>query len=244
MNDAARTLRGKRALVTGAGSGIGRALAVALTAAGVDVSLLGRTAASLKATGKLCGDGNTECWPVDLADSAGLERFASEFVRAHPTLHILVHAAGSFARARLNVQHTEDARSLFVTNALAPFTLTGALLPLLRAASGDVVLINSSIALRGGPGVAAYSMSKAAMHAFAESLRAEENAAGLRVLSVYVGRTATPMQQRVASAEGVAYEPERLLRPEDVASTVVAALNLPHSAEITAIHIRPRVAPQ
>ena len=82
------------------------------------------------------------------------------------------------------------------------------------------------------------------MHAFAESLRSEENAAGLRVLSVYLGRTATPMQQRVALAEGVAYEPERLLRPEDVASTVIGALTLPRGAEITDIHIRPRVAPK
>jgi NAD(P)-dependent dehydrogenase (short-subunit alcohol dehydrogenase family) len=237
-------LRGKRALVTGAGSGIGRALAIALAAAGAEVSLLGRTAASLKATGKLCTESNTDCWPVDLTDTAGIEKFVSEFARAHPAVHILVHAAGAFTRARVEVQHSDEARNLLVTNALAPFTLTSALLPLLRAAAGDVVLINSSIALRGGPGVAAYSMSKAAMHAFAESLRSEENAAGLRVLSVYLGRTATPMQQRVALAEGVAYEPERLLRPEDVASTVIGALTLPRGAEITDIHIRPRVAPK
>ena len=66
-------LRGKRALVTGAGSGIGRALAIALAAAGAEVSLLGRTAASLKATGKLCAESNTDCWPVDLTDTAGIE---------------------------------------------------------------------------------------------------------------------------------------------------------------------------
>src|SRR5690349_14920013 len=112
MTDAPlNSLRGKHALVTGAGSGIGRALAVALAAAGSHVSLLGRTESSLKATGKLCGAGNTECWTVDLADTAGIEKFVSEFAPTHPTLHILVHAAGAFARLRLDVGHSAEARN-------------------------------------------------------------------------------------------------------------------------------------
>ncbi len=237
-------LRGGRVLVTGAGSGIGRALAVAFAAAGAAVSLLGRNSDSLKGTAKLCGDQSAECWSVDLADATRLEAFAREFAERHGSLAILIHAAGAFRRAKLEMQHSADAREMLATNALAPFILTSALLPLLRAAQGDVILINSSIALRGGPGIAAYSMSKAAMHTFAESLRAEENASGLRVLSVYVGRTATPMQERVARAEGIPYEPQRLLRPEDIAAMVLAAVALPRGAEVTDIHIRPRVAPK
>jgi short-subunit dehydrogenase len=114
---------------------------------------------------------------------------------------------------------------------------------LLRRAHADVVFVNSTAALHGVPNVAEYAMSKAAIRAFADSLRAEENAQGLRVLSVYVGRTATPMQEQVAREEGRDYHPERLLQPEDVASAILAALMLPHTAEITDIHIRPNMPP-
>src|SRR5690348_14300963 len=94
-------LRGKRALITGAGSGIGRAMAIALAGAGATVSLLGRNQESLKATGKLCESAVAECWPVDLSDPTQVGSFARQFEQQHGSLDILVHAAGVFARGRL-----------------------------------------------------------------------------------------------------------------------------------------------
>ena len=67
----------------------------------------------------------------------------------------------------------------------------------------------------------------------------EVNADGIRVLSLYPGRTATPMQAAVHEMESREYRPERLMRPEDVASAAIHALKLPRSAEVTDLHLRP-----
>jgi NADP-dependent 3-hydroxy acid dehydrogenase YdfG len=97
--------------------------------------------------------------------------------------------------------------------------------------------MNSSVG--SAPEVGFYSASKHALKAFADTLRAEANPAGVRVLSVYPGRTATPMQESIFAAEGRSYDPSRLLQPEDVAEMVLAALCLPRTAEVTDLHIRP-----
>jgi NAD(P)-dependent dehydrogenase (short-subunit alcohol dehydrogenase family) len=236
-------LQGRHLLVTGAGSGIGRAVAVAVAAEGARVSLLGRDASRLAETASLLGGAAAGQFSVDLASASAVRQFAQQFSSALPQLDGLVHAAGDFQRRSIGAVVASEAMDRLAANAVGPLILTSSLLPQLRQARGDVIFVNSSIALRGGPGLAEYSMSKAAMHTLAESLRAEENAHGVRVTSVYVGRTATPMQERVARAEGSAYRPERLLQPEDVAAVIVSALTLPHSAEVTDLHIRPRMPP-
>lgn len=236
-------MQGKHFLITGAGSGIGRAVAVALGAEGARVSLLGRDASRLAETANLLGNASAAHFSVDLASASAVTQFAQQFISAFPQLDGLVHAAGDFQRRSISAVVASEAMGGLMANAVGPLVLTSALLPQLRQARGEVIFVNSSIALRGGAGLAEYSMSKAAMHALAESLRAEENAQGVRVTSVYVGRTATPMQERVARAEGSAYRPERLLQPEDVAAAIVSAVTLPHSAEITDLHIRPRMPP-
>lgn len=87
--------------------------------------------------------------------------------------------------------------------------------------------------------VGQYSATKYALRAFADSLRDEVNADGLRVLSVFLGRTASPMQATLHEMEKKTYNPERLIQPEDVAAIVLAALSVPYTAEVTDIHIRP-----
>ena len=70
-------------------------------------------------------------------------------------------------------------------------------------------------------------------------MHGEVNAHGVRVLNVYLGRTASEMQERIHRTEGKPYRPELLLQPEDVASVIMSALGLPRTAEVTDIHIRP-----
>jgi NADP-dependent 3-hydroxy acid dehydrogenase YdfG len=106
---------------------------------------------------------------------------------------------------------------------------------------GQIVFINSSAGLTAKAGAGQYAATKFALKAIADSLRAEVNALGLRVLSVYPGRTASPMQAAIYKMEGKAYNPERLLQPEDVAACVINALSLPRTAEVTDIQVRPLV---
>lgn len=191
------------AVVTGGTSGVGRAIAEALTAGGAQVLAVGRAT-------------------VDLTDDAAIARFAATQTR----VDILVHSAGVFT-----------GEAVAQVNARAPELLTRALLPLLK----QVVFINSSVALRSDAGP--YADSKRALKAFADRLRDEVNPAGVRVLSVYLGRTATPMQARIYEQERRPYQPERLLQPADVAAVVVNALQLPRTAEVTEISVRPLQKP-
>jgi NAD(P)-dependent dehydrogenase (short-subunit alcohol dehydrogenase family) len=129
------------------------------------------------------------------------------------------------------------------TNVRAPYVLTQALLPMLRSRQGQIVFINSSVGLNARAGVGQYAATKHALKALADSLREEVNAASVRVLSVFLGRTASPMQAGIHAAEGKAYHPERLLQPQDVAAVVLNALSLPRTAEVTDISIRPFMKP-
>jgi NADP-dependent 3-hydroxy acid dehydrogenase YdfG len=106
-----------------------------------------------------------------------------------------------------------------------------------------VVFINSTAGLVARAGVAQYAATKHALRAMADSLREEVNADGVRVLSVFLGRTATPLQAALHEREGRRYRPERLVQPADVASLVVHALTLPRTAEVTDLTIRPLSPP-
>jgi NADP-dependent 3-hydroxy acid dehydrogenase YdfG len=109
----------------------------------------------------------------------------------------------------------------------------------LKQAQGQVVFINSSAAIKASAANVLYAATKHGLKAIADGLRDEVNHAGVRVISVYAGRTATPMQVSVHEFEGRPYHPELLLRAEDVVDVVLAALSIPPSGEVTDISVRP-----
>jgi short-subunit dehydrogenase len=230
---------GKLALVTGASSGIGRAIALDYAREGGSVCLLGRDTARLRYTAKEIGEERAEYHAVDLSQPDEVEAFISRFSSRSSRLDALVHSAALHAAGDLEHGSLSEFESLFAVNVRAAWQLTQRLLPCLRAARGEIVFINSSVIRNPSADLSIYSLTKAALKTLADSLRAEVNGDDVRVLSVIVGRTATPMQQRIAAAEGRPYQPERLLQPEDVATAVLGAIALPRTAEVTEIHIRP-----
>ncbi len=230
-------LAGKVALVTGAGSGIGRAIAVALDRAGARLCLVGRREAPLAETAASLSDAIVA--PADLGGDAGIQKVHHTITKLVGSLDILVHCAALYSRGPIAREPVSDFDALYGANVRAPYALTQAFLPGLCAAHGEVVFVNSTAVGASTQNLAQYAATKQALQAIANSLRAEVNAAGVRVLSVYVGRTATPMQAKVLAAEHRVYAPERLLQPEDVAASIVHALTLPRTAEITDLTIRP-----
>ena len=132
-----------------------------------------------------------------------------------------------------------DFDTQYQTNVRAPYALTQSLLPHLKRRHGQVVFINSSSGVVAKPTSGQYDSTKHALRAIADSLRAEINPHGVRVLSVYLGRTASEMQERIHKKEGRSYRSKILSQPEDVASVILNALRLPGTAEVTDIHIRP-----
>jgi NADP-dependent 3-hydroxy acid dehydrogenase YdfG len=113
------------------------------------------------------------------------------------------------------------------------------MLTLLDGADGEVIFVNSTVGLAARAHTGAYAASKHALRALADSLRDEVNALGIRVLTVYLGNTATPMQKSIHEEEGRPYRPELFIQPEDVARLIAAAIELPRTAEVTEIRIQP-----
>jgi len=128
---------------------------------------------------------------------------------------------------------------LYRTNVRANYRMVQNLLPLLRKRPGQVVFINSSVGLSARPNVGQFSATQHALRALTDALRAEISPDGIRVLSVYPGRVATPRQEKLYTEQGSDYKPQLLVQAEDIASVVLNALLLPRSAEVTEISIRP-----
>jgi short-subunit dehydrogenase len=224
-----------RHLVTGAGSGIGRAVAEALQARGDDLVLLARDDAR---AGELAATfPRAEVRVVDLADPGAVDRFDAVPDR----LHSMLHVAGVVELAPVAELQADRLREQLDVNLLAPALITRACLPALRAARGTAVFVNSAAGLAAGATWSAYAASKFGLRAFADSLRAEEMENGVRVTTVFPSRTATPMQEKVHEQEGRTYDSSRWIRPETVAATILHVLDLPSDATIPEVVVRPLV---
>lgn len=233
------------ALVSGASSGIGRAIAVALAAAGATVVAVGRDAGRL---GEVVAEGagtsgSIDAVSCDLSDGGAVRALSLALESNREHLDILVHAAGSIEFGTVAEAPVEQLDRMVGANLRVPYALTHALLPLLERSRGHVVFINSSAGLRSSGGVAAYGASKHALRGLADALRDEVNPLGIRVTSVYPGRTRTPMQASVYRWEGRDDPLVGLLEPADIAAMVVALVSLPRSAEVTDLHLRPAIPP-
>jgi NADP-dependent 3-hydroxy acid dehydrogenase YdfG len=234
-----------RALVAGGSEGIGRAIALALAARGHDVWIAARRMEPLEVIVAeiRAGGGTAEGRSVDLVDDAARATLVEEVLAGHVGLDVLVHSNGTIVRSDVADAALDDFDLQYAANVRAPYALTQALLPGLVRAQGQVVFVNSSAGLAPSANASQYGATMHALRAIANVLRDEVNAAGVRVTSIYPGRTATPRQARIHEWEGKEYRPERLLQPEDVAAIVVAALALPRSAEVTDITIRSMTKP-
>lgn len=242
----ARAFSGRVAVVTGAGSGIGMAIARALAEGGAVVYLVGRRKTALDALhGELTGAGHQAvACPCDLGHDEDIDSLRDRLGAEHGRVDVLVHSAGTISLGSIESTPIGDFDAQYRLNVRAPWLLTQALLPFVKRAQGEIVFINSSVGMHTKEQVGAYAASKHALRAVADTLRMEINAQGVRVLSVYPGNTETAMQATVQDYTGRRIAAEYLLQPEDVASTVMHALLLPRTAEVTDIQIRPfRKAP-
>jgi NADP-dependent 3-hydroxy acid dehydrogenase YdfG len=237
------SLDDQTAVITGGGAGVGAAVAMALAEAGADVHLIGRRLNKLELVAAKAREFgvNAAVQSVDISTSSGQLQAVQRVKADLMHLDILVLNAATFAAAPIEDADLSDFDKLYQTNVRAPYALTQALSPMLKARHGQVVFINSSSGIAAKPTTAQYDSSKHALKAIADSFRAEINPHGVRVLSVYLGRTASEMQERIYQMEGKPYRPELLLQPKDVASVIVNALCLPRTAEVTDISIRPMI---
>jgi NAD(P)-dependent dehydrogenase (short-subunit alcohol dehydrogenase family) len=223
------------ALVAGASGDIGRAIAFDLLSAGAEVFMLGRSMARLVQPPPI-EKFREKCRYVvaDLTDNDGIARVTAEIAERN-RLDVLVLSSGTYQRSH---EAAVFARQV-AANLIGPYALLQQLLPLLVHAKGQVVFINSTQALRAAVGLGQYAATKHAMKAVADSLRDEVNANGVRVMSLFLGRTASERQRAIFAAERRPYPPERLIQPADVAELVLCLLQLPRTSEVTDVVLRP-----
>ena len=191
MTSGEGTLRqGTGAMVTGATSGLGRAVAVRLASAGADVALLGRSEKGLEQTAQEVGrhKGRVLPVPVDLADTARLGEVVERAVQEFGGLSVLVNAAGTDIPGAAEQLSLAEWQQVLAVNLTAPFALAKAAMPHMRRGGGGLIVNVSSVAgRRGWANASAYCSSKFALTGLTQSLAAEGRGDGIRVCVLYPG---------------------------------------------------------
>lgn len=188
------SLNDQVAVVTGASSGIGRAIALGLAENGAEVCLVARRRETLQALAeRACGNGaHAHVCCTDVTRDEDLRALAQRVDNEFGKLDILVLCGGAIVHGPLERASLADFDLQYRSNVRAHYALTQFMLPLLRKAHGQIVFINSSAGLRSSATGGQFSATQHALRSIADSLRDEVNGDGVRVLSIYPGRTATP----------------------------------------------------
>jgi NADP-dependent 3-hydroxy acid dehydrogenase YdfG len=244
------TLSGRRALVTGASSGIGRSTALALAAAGAQVALVARRAARLDdlAAEIKAGGGQALARTADVTDEGDATRAVEDTADRFGGLDILVNAAGMTQVGKVENANLTDWRYVFELNFWAGLYTSRAAIPVLKAGGGgDIVNVSSTAGRRAvGATFGPYAASKFALTAFNESLRAEVTLAGIRVCIIEPGATATGIHEHIKDEKVREFtrghlEKDGAMQPEDVAAAIIFAVSLPPRVNVSQLVIRPTV---
>lgn len=244
---------GRVAVVTGASTGIGRAIAVALGRLGWTVGLGARRVALLDETAKIVVEvgGTALVHPLDVTDPASMDAFCAYVgARAGP-IEVLVNNAGTAIPGAIHETSDKDYRRVVETNLLGPMLLTRRVVAQLRADArrGDVVFISSDTTVLKHPHLATYVTTKAGIEAFAQTLALESEGAGVRASVVRVGPTLTGFADEWDGGETAGLLPRwqrfgilrhfNTMQPEDVARAVVTVVTAPEHMWVPIVEVQP-----
>ncbi len=213
----------KTALVTGAGSGIGREISRALAAEGYALTLVGRSQSSLEETAAALGTGHVQLMPVDIGAPEAGRRLIEACLARWNRLDVLVNNAGQAQQK--SISDTTDAllQALFAVNFNGPAELIRAAWPaFVRQGRGVIVNISSLAAYDPFPGYFAYAASKAALESLARSVAAEGGSLGIRAYNVAAGIVDTPLLDRLFSEAQVPRTKRRA--PREIAELVLRCI--------------------
>jgi len=232
-----KPLAGKVALVTGAGRGIGRAVARALAGGGARVALAARTESDLRAaeTEIESSGGEAAAFPADVSDEAQVAALVAGAVKRFGRLDIAVNNAGIAAAAPLEHTTTEDWDRLMAVNARGPFLVCRSAIPHLRAQGGGfIVNISSVVGVKAYENQSAYSASKHALMGMTAALAKEVRQDGIRVHAVSPGGVDTSMVKRMRPD----LDRSVLMQPEEIAEIVLFLVTRRGNAVIDEVRVR------
>ena len=233
----------KTAVITGAGSGVGQAIAIALAQQNWQVALVGRRVETLRQTVERAGKSSKHLLvcPCDIGNVKAVEKLAKRVLTEFKEVEVLVNAAGTNAPKRaLEVLSLEDYHAMIDTNLNGAYYCVQAFLPQMRKRkSGTIINIVSEAGKQASPKAGpAYVMSKFGLTGLTQSINAEERANGIRACAIFPGDIDTPLLDRRPVPPDTAAR-ARMLRPEDVAACALLAINLPPRAVVEEILVRP-----
>jgi NADP-dependent 3-hydroxy acid dehydrogenase YdfG len=243
------SLQNRVAVVTGASSGIGSAVARALDAGGAHVALAARREdALLEVREGFAGQARSIIVPTDVTDREQVRSLVARTENELGPVEILVNCAGVMYYTLMNNLREEEWERTVEVNCKGAINCVGAVLPgMLERGRGHIVTISSDAGRKVFPGLAVYSASKFFVEALSQGLRLETAGTGLKVTTVQPGNVATDLLSMSADEEALeAYgQPSgvRVLDPEDVASSVVHALVQPEHVAVNEILVEPRDEP-
>lgn len=220
------SLKGKKALITGGGKGIGRAIAIALAKEGVDIALMGRTASSLEAVAKeVAALGVKVSYALaDVGDINAVNAAVEKLTNELPDIDILINNAGIASFGGFMDLSPEEWENIVRVNLLGVYYVTRAILPgMIERKSGDIINVSSTAGQRGAPLTSAYSASKFGLLGLTESLMLEVRKHNIRVSALTPSTIATDMAIDLKLTDG---NPDKVMQAEDLAEFVVAQLKL------------------
>jgi 3-oxoacyl-[acyl-carrier protein] reductase len=227
------------AVVTGASRGIGRAIAEALAREGMRLVLGARTPGPLEEAARALG-GETATVAGDVGDESVAARLIETAVGRFGRLDVVVNNAGIGHHGRLEDMDPAEFDRVYRTNVRGPFLLMKAAIPVMRRQKSGTLVSLASLAGRNPvPMRSAYAATKWAMIGLSRSVLQEVRKDGIRVIILEPGSTLTEFGHDAAKMA----QAEKLVRPEDVAAVLVAALKLPDRATVSEIEIRPTDPP-
>jgi NAD(P)-dependent dehydrogenase (short-subunit alcohol dehydrogenase family) len=235
----------RHAVVTGAGSGIGRAISLKLANAGWHVALVGRRKRSLSETASLVSEHGVrpEIFSCDVANPIAVDEMATSVVSCFGSVQALVNAAGiNIPHRRLAILSVPDFHNVIETNLFGAYYCTRAfILGMLARKDGTIVNISSEAGRQASvKSGSAYTMSKFGLAGLTQSINAEERENGIRACCIFLGDVATPLldHRPHPPSEEIRL---KMLQPDDVAECVRLVLSLPQRAIVEEMVLRPRI---
>ena len=231
-------LAGKVALITGAGRGIGRAIATAFAAEGAAVALASRSRAELAevAAEVRARDGRALAVPTDVTQDGAVEALVEQTLADLGRLDILVTSAGTAAFGPVADSKPADWDGMLMLNLRAVMVCCRAVLPaMIRQRSGTILNVSSIATKRALPGSAVYTATKAAIESFSRVLAEELRAHGVRVGVLVPGAVDTPIWDALGSTP----PRDKMLKAEDVARAAVLMATLPPHASLEELTLLP-----
>lgn len=220
----AQSLQGKRAIITGGGRGIGKALAEALAAEGVQIGLIGRTEEHVKAVTENLGEVKTAYAAADVSNLEDVTAAVNKVKEELGGIDILINNAGIAKFGGFMDLDPEEWKHIIDVNLMGVYNVTRALLPdLIEQKSGDIINISSTAGQKGAPATSAYSASKFGVLGLTESLAMEVRKHNIRVTALTPSTVATDLAFENKLTDG---NPEKVMQSEDIAEFVVAQLKL------------------